>query len=287
MRALAGLTAQIVEPQGGMSSRSISNPSQFVRMLIRKGFITDLAKAVYNLDLGSPMVITTINTLLKPMESLTKIVTQFVAAQKRASAMAGNKDGETSQPVPDDQQTSSSGARPQRREEEAGSSGQTASGEGSSSQLTQAVEGTSAADRESQSTTQNDTSTVSESIAADESLIPLEVEVEEEREPMADPPPELLQEAINLGFDIGRRIRRGIDRAAEHDDDMDIEVSRSSVCVCVCSLLLILYCSPTAVHVLQDIVDELLERDSTGRTQGPAPILDVLSRQEGSHSHGE
>ena len=231
MRALAGLTAQIVEPQGGMSSRSISNPSQFVRMLIRKGFITDLAKAVYNLDLGSPMVITTINTLLKPMESLTKIVTQFVAAQKRASAMAGNKDGETSQPVPDDQQASSSGARPQRREEEAGSSGQTATGEGSSSQLAQAVEGTSAADRESQSTTQNDTSTVSESIAADESLIPLEVEVEEEREPMADPPPELLQEAINLGFDIGRRIRRGIDRAAEHDDDMDIEVS---VCVCVC-----------------------------------------------------
>ena len=53
----------------------------------------------------------------------------------------------------------------------------------------------------------------------------------------------------------------------------------------MCVSVSISYCLPTVV--LQDIVDELLERDSTGRTQGPAPILDVLSRQEGSHSHGE
>ena len=84
IRALASLLGQIVEPQTSTSSRTSVNPSQFVRMLIRKGFITDLAKAVHCLDLSSPLLTPTINSLLKPLECLTKIVTQFVAAQKRA-----------------------------------------------------------------------------------------------------------------------------------------------------------------------------------------------------------
>ncbi len=85
VRALAGLLGQIVEPQtqSGFSSRSTVNPSQFVRMLIRKGFITDLSKALHCLDLSSPLLTTTINSILKPLECLTKIVTQFLASQKK------------------------------------------------------------------------------------------------------------------------------------------------------------------------------------------------------------
>ena len=85
IRAMASLLGQIVEPQTSSSTRSTVNPTQFVRMLIRKGFITDLAKAVHSLDLCSPLLTTTINSILKPLECLTKIVTQFVAAQKRAT----------------------------------------------------------------------------------------------------------------------------------------------------------------------------------------------------------
>ena len=92
IRALAGLLGQIVEPQTqtGFSSRSTVNPSQFVRMLIRKGFITDLSKAVHSLDMSSALLTTTINSILKPLECLTKIVTQFLAAQKKDQAAASS-----------------------------------------------------------------------------------------------------------------------------------------------------------------------------------------------------
>lgn len=88
IRALAGLLGQIVEPQSGSSRSSTLNPSQFIRMLIRKGFITDLAKAIHSLDLSSPLLTPTINSILKPLECLTKIVSQFVAAQKRANTQS-------------------------------------------------------------------------------------------------------------------------------------------------------------------------------------------------------
>ena len=90
IRALSGLLGQIVEPQTGFSSRSNINPSQFVRMLIRKGFITDLSKAIHNLDLSSPLLTATVNSILKPLECLTKIVTQFLAAQKRGQTLRVN-----------------------------------------------------------------------------------------------------------------------------------------------------------------------------------------------------
>lgn len=90
IRAMASLLGQIVEPQAGSSARSTVNPTQFVRVLIRKGFITDLAKAVHSLDLCSPLLTTTINSILKPLECLTKIVSQFVAAQKRVTSTGSN-----------------------------------------------------------------------------------------------------------------------------------------------------------------------------------------------------
>jgi hypothetical protein len=91
IRALCGLLGQIVEPQAGTSSRMTLNPSQFVRLLIRKGFITDLAKAVHSFDLSTPLLTATINAILKPLECLTKIVNQFVAAQKRNRSGAGGQ----------------------------------------------------------------------------------------------------------------------------------------------------------------------------------------------------
>ena len=222
VRSLAGLTAQIVEPQGGMTTRSISNPSQFVRMLIRKGFITDLAKAVYSLDLNSPMLITTVNTLLKPMESLTKIVSHFVAAQKRA-AMVG-KQNEGPQASRSNQQPSST-SRDRPRDRQQGE--RTALVGESPSQNSQTASQTPDPSNTNQPTTPQE---MSSSVlgGADNSLIPLQPEEQEDDTIPEGPPPELLQEAMSLGFDIGRRRRRELNEdAADHPDDMDIDVSIS------------------------------------------------------------
>ena len=211
-----------MEPQGGMTTRSISNPSQFVRMLIRKGFITDLAKAVYSLDLSSPMLITTVNTLLKPMESLTKIVSHFVAAQKRA-AMVSNKQGGEGAGASDQQASSSSSRdRPQGRPQ-GGSAARV--GEEPSDQSSQAAASQAAGpSRANQSSTPHE---MSSSVlgAVDDSLIPLQPEedVEEQDQIPGGPPPELLQEAMSLAFNIGRRIMD--DNAGDHPADMDIDVS--------------------------------------------------------------
>ena len=102
IRALAGLLGQIVEPQiqTGFSSRSNINPTQFVRMLIRKGFITDLSKALHSLDLSSSLLTTTVNSILKPLECLTKIVTQFLAVQKKSQNSSSTPNNPPPPPAP-------------------------------------------------------------------------------------------------------------------------------------------------------------------------------------------
>lgn len=82
IRALTGLLSQISDYI--MAARGALNPSHFARLLIRKGFISDLARAVHNLNLSSSMLPGTINSILKPMEVLTKIVNQVAAAGKKS-----------------------------------------------------------------------------------------------------------------------------------------------------------------------------------------------------------
>merc|ERR1719362_136751 len=44
--------------------------------MIKRGLITDLARVSHSLDLSSPNVSTTINAVLKPLETLSRIVNQ-------------------------------------------------------------------------------------------------------------------------------------------------------------------------------------------------------------------
>ena len=87
IRALTGLLSQISDYI--TAARGALNPSHFARLLIRKGFISDLARAVHCLNLSSPMLAGTINSILKPLEVLTKIVNQVAAASKKADAEKG------------------------------------------------------------------------------------------------------------------------------------------------------------------------------------------------------
>lgn len=82
IRALTGLLSQISDYI--TAARGALNPSHFARLLIRKGFISDLARAVHSLNLSSPLLPATINSILKPLEVLTKIVNQVAAASKKA-----------------------------------------------------------------------------------------------------------------------------------------------------------------------------------------------------------
>ena len=52
------------------------NMNNMVKMMLKRGLITDLARVSHSLDLSSPNVATTINAVLKPLETLSRIVNQ-------------------------------------------------------------------------------------------------------------------------------------------------------------------------------------------------------------------
>lgn len=52
------------------------NVNYIVRIMLRKGIITDLAKIPHSLDLSSPNMAGTINAALKPLETLSRIINQ-------------------------------------------------------------------------------------------------------------------------------------------------------------------------------------------------------------------
>ena len=89
IRALTGLLNQISE--SFMVSKGSLNPSHFARLLIRKGFISDLARAIHSLNLSSSLFPGTANSILKPLEVLTKMVNQVAASGKKAEGGVEDK----------------------------------------------------------------------------------------------------------------------------------------------------------------------------------------------------
>lgn len=47
-----------------------------VKLMVKKGLVSDLARIPHSLDLSNPAAVTTINALLKPLETLSRIVNQ-------------------------------------------------------------------------------------------------------------------------------------------------------------------------------------------------------------------
>jgi E3 ubiquitin-protein ligase HUWE1 len=64
--------------------------NNIVKMMLKRGLISDLARVPHSLDLSSPNVAATVNAALKPLEILTRIVNQPTATgpPSRASAKA-------------------------------------------------------------------------------------------------------------------------------------------------------------------------------------------------------
>jgi len=50
--------------------------NNMVKVLLKKGLVSDLARIAHSLDLSSPRMASTINAAMKPLETLSRIVNQ-------------------------------------------------------------------------------------------------------------------------------------------------------------------------------------------------------------------
>ncbi|KZC13383.1 E3 ubiquitin-protein ligase HUWE1 [Dufourea novaeangliae] len=62
--------------RASLKMHQYNNVNYIVRIMLRKGIITDLAKIPHSLDLSSPNMAGTINAALKPLETLSRIINQ-------------------------------------------------------------------------------------------------------------------------------------------------------------------------------------------------------------------
>ena len=86
IQALVTLMSTMIEscpspPQSHSSQPPFKNPNStsmnnVIRLMLKKGVITDLARVSYSLDLSSPHMANTVNATLKPLETLSRIVNQ-------------------------------------------------------------------------------------------------------------------------------------------------------------------------------------------------------------------
>ncbi|XP_058791372.1 E3 ubiquitin-protein ligase HUWE1 isoform X2 [Phymastichus coffea] len=62
--------------RGSVKPNQYTNVNYIVRIMLKKGIVTDLAKIPHSLDLSSPNIAGTINAALKPLETLSRIINQ-------------------------------------------------------------------------------------------------------------------------------------------------------------------------------------------------------------------
>ena len=74
---------------GGYKQQFVMN--NIVKIMLKRGLISDLARVAHSLDLSSPNVANTVNAALKPLEILTRIVNQPTAAAALPSRSGGGK----------------------------------------------------------------------------------------------------------------------------------------------------------------------------------------------------
>lgn len=59
-----------------------SSVNNITRLLLKKGFVTDLARITHSLDLSSPNMANTVNSALKPLDTLSRMVNQVPPGSK-------------------------------------------------------------------------------------------------------------------------------------------------------------------------------------------------------------
>jgi len=100
VQALAALVSTMIEscptpPQGQQGGLPYNKQQQYnmnniVKLFLKRGIISDLARVPHSLDLSSPNVAATVNAALKPLETLARIVNTPSAVAARSNGK-GNK----------------------------------------------------------------------------------------------------------------------------------------------------------------------------------------------------
>lgn len=104
IQALAGLICTMIESCPTSQHQNITyknqpfNMNNIVKMMLKRGLITDLARVPHSLDLSGPNVAVTVNAVLKPLEILSRIVNQpqAVGAGSRTNKPKGSEEA----PIP-------------------------------------------------------------------------------------------------------------------------------------------------------------------------------------------
>ena len=103
IQALTSLVSTMIESCPSSQSHHIQTgfggykqPQQFamnnvVKIMLKRGLISDLARVAHSLDLSSPNVANTVNAALKPLEILTRIVNQPTTANALPTRSGGGK----------------------------------------------------------------------------------------------------------------------------------------------------------------------------------------------------
>lgn len=68
-----------------------------VKLLIRRGVVTDLARVPHSLDLSSPYMAATVNATLKPLETLSRAVN--IPPQAPPAAVKNKAGGDSAGPI--------------------------------------------------------------------------------------------------------------------------------------------------------------------------------------------
>ncbi|XP_070192440.1 E3 ubiquitin-protein ligase HUWE1-like isoform X3 [Littorina saxatilis] len=101
VQAMMGIISTIIEacpnPAGSVPSSVFKNQQAqgnvMIKLLIRKGIVTDLARVPHSLDLSSPYMAATVNAALKPLETLSRAVNMPATPATKAIKAAGDGSG--------------------------------------------------------------------------------------------------------------------------------------------------------------------------------------------------
>jgi len=91
LQAIFTLVQTMIESGPHPAQHAASQSNNVMKLLLKKGLVSDLARVPHSLDLASPNFVATINCLLKPLEKLSGVVNQqtsgvpFTATKERAA----------------------------------------------------------------------------------------------------------------------------------------------------------------------------------------------------------
>lgn len=91
LQSITGIISTMIEacPTPGQITNQVFKGQQnlmnnIVKILLKRGLVTDLAKIPHSLDLSSPLMPATVNSALKPLETLSRIVNQPQSVNNKA-----------------------------------------------------------------------------------------------------------------------------------------------------------------------------------------------------------